>query len=112
MQEHQLKLASEPFEAIASGRKTIESRLHDEKRQNIKVNDIIKFTNSDNPSQSVRAKVTGLLHYRTFKDMFANNYPAKFGGESPEWLLRQISRFYSESEQEQYGVVGIEFILV
>ena len=29
---HQLKLATEPFEAIVSGKKTIESRLYDEKR--------------------------------------------------------------------------------
>lgn len=33
MTTHHLQLAAEPFEAITNGRKTIESRLYDEKRQ-------------------------------------------------------------------------------
>jgi ASC-1-like (ASCH) protein len=34
---HQLKLATEPFDVIVSGNKTIESRLYDEKRQKIQL---------------------------------------------------------------------------
>lgn len=39
---HQLKLASLPFESIKSGRKTIESRLYDEKRREINLGDEIE----------------------------------------------------------------------
>ncbi len=112
MVEHQLKLASEPFETIASGKKTIESRLFDEKRQLINPGDIIVFINRENPSQSLKVKVIGLLRYATFKDMFMNNLPDKFGGESKDWLLNQMNEFYSEDEQSQYGVVGIQFELI
>lgn len=111
MNEHELKLATEPFEAIASGRKTIEVRLFDEKRQAIQLGDTIIFTNRENPSQTLKVKVIGLLRYDTFADLFNSNEPAKFGGETAEWLLNQISEFYSEDEQRQYGVLGIQFRL-
>ena len=108
---HQLKLATEPFNAITSGNKTIESRLYDEKRQKIQLGDEIVFTNRDNPSQTTTVKVVGLLRYATFHDLFSHNNLRKFGGESIEWLENQISEFYSVEDQRLYGVVGIEFIL-
>jgi ASC-1-like (ASCH) protein len=43
--------------------------------------------------------------------MFERMEPAKFGGESKEWLLNQISEFYPKQEQEKFGVIGIEIIL-
>ena len=107
---HQLKLATEPFNAITSGNKTIESRLYDEKRQKIQLGDEIVFTNRDNPSQTTTVKVVGLLRYATFHDLFSHNNLRKFGGESIEWLENQISEFYSIEDQRLYGVVGIEFI--
>lgn len=111
MNKHELKLATEPFEAIASGRKTIESRLFDEKRQTIQLGDVMVFSNRENPSQTLRVKVIGLLRYGTFADLFINNDPTKFGGESTEWLLNQIGEFYSDDQQKMYGVVGIHFKL-
>ena len=79
---HKLKLAPEPFNAITSGNKTIESRLYDEKRQKIQLGDEIVFTNRGNPSQTATVKVVGLLRYATFHDLFSHNDPQKFGGES------------------------------
>lgn len=112
MNIHQLRLSEEPFVAIASGHKTIESRLYDEKRRKIQLGDRIIFTNVDNPSQTVTATVVGLLRYATFHDLFSHNDPRKFGGESVEWLERQMNEFYSLDEQLQESVVGIEFVLV
>lgn len=111
MTTHQLKLATEPFDAIVSGNKTIESRLYDDKRQKIQLGDEIVFTNRDNPSQTTTVKVVGLLRCATFYDLFSHNDPQKFGGESIEWLENQISEFYSIEDQQVHGVVGIEFIL-
>ncbi len=112
MTKHELKLANEPFEAIATGKKTIESRLFDEKRQAIQLEDILVFINREKPSQTLKVRVVGLLHYGTFDDLFSNNNPAKFGGKSKNWLMSQISEFYSFEEQTQYGVIGIEFVLI
>ena len=112
MTTHQLKLATEPFSAIVSGDKTIESRLYDEKRQKIQIGDQVIFTNRDNPSQTVTVKVVGLLRYAMFHDLFSHNNPRKFGGESVEWLENQIGEFYSLDDQLKDGVVGIEFEIV
>ena len=112
MNIHQLQLATVPFDAITSGVKTIESRLYDEKRQTIQLGDTIIFTNRENTDQTVSVKVIGLLRYETFHDLFVHNNPAKFGGESVEWLENQINEFYSIDDQKQDGVIGIEFELV
>ena len=109
MTTHQLKLATEPFNAIISGNKTIESRLYDAKRQKIQIGDRIIFTNRDNSEQTVTAEVVGLLRYATFCDLFSHNNPRKFGGDNVEWLENQISEFYSIEDQKIYGVIGIEF---
>ena len=109
MTTHQLKLATEPFNAIISGNKTIESRLYDAKRQRIQIGDRIIFTNRDNSEQTVTAEVVGLLRYATFRDLFSHNNPRKFGGDNVEWLENQISEFYSIEDQKIYGVIGIEF---
>ncbi len=112
MAEHELRLAAEPFENITSGKKTIESRLFDEKRQAIKLGDTIIFTNREHPSQTQRVKVVGLMRYNSFADLFRYNDPAKFGGDSEEWLLSRIGEFYSLDDQNQNGVIGIEFVLL
>ena len=109
MTTHQLKLATEPFNAIISGNKTIESRLYDTKRQKIQIGDRIIFTNRDNSKQTIATEVVGLLRYATFRDLFSHNNPRKFGGDNVEWLENQISEFYSVEDQKIYGVIGIEF---
>lgn len=112
MIEHELKLATEPFEAIVSGKKTVESRLYDEKRQTIQIGDTIVFVNRESHSHIIRVKVIGLLRYKSFIDLFSHNNPAKFGGEDVIWLLNQINEFYSLESQEHYDVAGIEFTLL
>jgi len=41
---HKMKLNEEPFEKIKNGTKTVEFRLYDEKRKQIKVGDKIEFS--------------------------------------------------------------------
>lgn len=111
MNTHQLQLATAPFNAIVSGAKTIESRLYDEKRQRIQIGDTIEFTNREDPKETISVKVIGLYRYAAFRDLFSHNDPAKFGGESIKWLENQINEFYSIGDQQEHGVVGIEFEL-
>ncbi len=105
--QHQMKLATEPFNKIASGAKVIESRLFDEKRQQIAIGDIIEFTENDKPENTVKTIVKGLLRYQTFKELFADYEPSLFGEESRDFLLNQIKQFYSDEDEQKYGVVGI-----
>ena len=107
MSTHHLKLATVPFDAIVSEQKTIESRLYDEKRQQIKIGDKIIFTNRENPDQTVAVEVIGLLCYKTFKDLFSHNHPGKFGGESVQWLvLNRILSLHSKATSKIVAVTG------
>ena len=107
-----MKLSYEPFEKVARGEKVIESRLFDEKRQQIMLGDKIEFSENDNSEQKVKTRVRGLLRYKSFQDLFTDHEPSLFGGESREALLNQIKQFYSNKDEQKYGVVGIRIELV
>ncbi len=106
-----MEVATKPFNDIASGKKAIESRLFDEKRQRIAIGDQIIFNENDKPEKNVATKVIGLLRYRTFKELFADHEPSLFGEESRDFLLTQIRQFYSDENEQKYGVVGIRCLL-
>jgi len=107
MKHHHMKLATVPYNKIVSGKKIIESRLFDEKRQQISIGDTIEFSEDDKPKNVVRATVTDLFRYKTFKELFAVHEPSLFGEESRDFLLSQIKQFYSDEDELKYGVVGI-----
>ena len=111
MKTHQMKLALGPFEQIASGEKIIESRLYDEKRQQVSVGDYIEFSCVDDMARKIQAEVRVLYQYRSFDALFSDFPPAYFGGASKEELLTTIKNFYSEEDQETYGVVGIRLFI-
>ena len=112
MKKQYMKLATEPFNKIASGQKVIESRLYDEKRQHINIGDTIEFSENDNPEHKTITVVKGLLRYATFAELFADHDPTLFGEESKEFLLHQIRQFYSDEDEQTYGVVGIRLALI
>lgn len=64
--EHQMKLFEESFEPIKSGKKVIEIRLNDEKRQAIKIGDESKFLKLPACEEALRVKVLGLSQYCSF----------------------------------------------
>ena len=107
-----MKLASEPFNKIASGVKVIESRLFDEKRQQISIGDEIEFSENENSDNKEKTVVKGLLRYQTFKELFADHEPALFGEESRDFLLSQIKSFYSAEDERKYGVIGVRLELI
>ncbi len=110
--QHQMKLATEPYNNIASGKKVIESRLFDEKRQQISIGDQIVFSENENPESTVTTVVKGLLRYQTFKELFADHDPSLFGEDSRDFLLTQIKSFYSDEDEQKYGVIGVRLELV
>lgn len=107
-----MKLASAPFEKIASGNKVIESRLYDEKRQQINLGDQVEFTCAEDQSRKVETTVKALYRYHDFKNLFSDFSPFLFGGTSKDELLKEIETFYSKEEQNTYGVVGIKIEVV
>ncbi|MNR54911.1 hypothetical protein D3C85_1751870 [compost metagenome] len=57
-------------------------------------------------------RVVGLLRYRSFEDMYQRNDPGKFGGTSADELTDGIRAYYSQEDEQRYGVVGIEIELI
>ncbi len=110
---YEMKLGEEPFIAIKENRKVIESRLYDEKRQVISLGDTITFIHNEDVEQKTTRVVTGLLRYQYFKQLFEDHEAALFGGErNTAQLLQQIKQFYSDTDEEKYGVVGIRLALI
>ena len=111
---HYMKLASEPFEQIRFGAKTIELRLYDEKRQAVSAGDTIIFTNlADN--HQVGAKVLKLHIFDCFTELY-NNLPLLKCGYTEQELDTaspdDMLAYYPKEKQEKYKVVGIEIELI
>ena len=108
-----MKLHTEPFEMIKSGRKTIELRLWDEKRQKIKIGDTIVFTNTSS-GERMSATVKKLHRFDSFAELYQSLPLLKCGYTEEDIGTAQASdmeAYYSADEQAKYGVVGIEISL-
>ena len=108
--KHNMKLKPAPFEMIKSGIKTIELRLFDEKRQRIKTGDAIVFTNNVN-GETLHAKVAKLHRFDSFEELYKSLPLLKCGytiDDIDNAKPSDMEQYYSNEEQEKYGVVGIE----
>lgn len=107
---HYMKLQASPFEMIKSGQKTIELRLFDEKRQQIKAGDQIVFT-STTTGETLHTTVVKLHRFDNFDELY-KSLPLLQCGYTPETIDKatptDMQQYYSAEEQKEYGVVGIE----
>ena len=107
-----MKLQPQPFEAIKSGRKDIEMRLYDEKRKQIKKEDLIEFTNLET-GEKILCKVTDLHIFSSFKQLYAHFDKKRLGYHENETAKpSDMEKYYPKSEQAQFGVIGIEIKLI
>lgn len=107
-----MKLKPFSFDKIKEGKKIIEVRLYDEKRQSIKIGDVIEFKREPEQIEIVKAEVVGLLNYKTFVDLY-NDFPVSyFGHPNKEDLIKSIYTFYTKEQEEKYTVLGIRIKLV
>ncbi len=108
--EHQMKLNAAPFEMIKNGRKTIELRLWDEKRQKIEIGDTIVFTNTAN-GEKLEITVLQLHRFKDFEELY-QSLPLLKCGYTEETIgfakASDMDAYYSVADQAKYGVVGIE----
>lgn len=110
-----MKLNPPPFTAIETGKKNIELRINDEKRQQIKLGDTITFTNTTDPEQKLFTKVTALHHAPSFAELFTT-IPLSVcgfdGALSPKDAANTMRQYYSEDAEMKYGALGIELVLI
>lgn len=113
--EHVMKLRPNPFSMIKNGKKTIELRLYDEKRQLISVGDVIRFVNTKDEKDVLVAEVMQLHIFKSFDELYQNLPLLKCGytEENVDSALpSDMEAYYSKEEQSRYGVVGIEIGLL
>jgi ASC-1-like (ASCH) protein len=108
---HQMKLQPEPFNQIKSGTKTIEVRLFDEKRQQIVVDDTITFSRKDSGVDVIETRVTDLVKFNNFADLF-NTYDREVYGAKSAEDYTSMYQYYSKEAEEKYGVLAIHLQVV
>lgn len=107
-----MHLKEEPFNSIKNGTKTIEMRLFDEKRQQLKIGENIKFINNKT-GEELLTQIVNLHKFNSFEELYKNFDKIKLGYK--EWEVAKSSdmlKYYPQSEQQKYGVVGIEIKLI
>lgn len=108
---HSMNLNESPFQMIMMGKKTIELRLNDEKRRLIHIGDYILFTNTSNKTETLLVEVINLYHFDSFKTLY-ESLPLNKCGYEPDELSSaspdDMLLYYTEKEQQLYGVLGIE----
>ena len=111
---HEMRLDPTPFAAIAEGRKTLELRLFDEKRQAITEGDTILFCERGS-GRRLTARVVALHRFQGFAELYAALPLSKCGYRECELATASpadMEKYYSLAEQEKYGVVAIEISLI
>ena len=105
---HEMKLQPEYFNFILNGTKRIEIRLNDEKRQLLKIKDLIEFTNRANYEKMI-VEIEDLCYYPTFEELYKHFDKISMGYDENEVANYQdMEEYYSKEEQSKYGVVGIK----
>lgn len=107
-QIHDMKLNNTAWKSIKKNKKSIELRLNDEKRQKIKVGDIVIFTNQETGKQ-IKRKVKKLHPYPNFEELYAHFPKKKLGyAKKKEASFKDMEKYYSKKDIEKNGVLGIE----
>lgn len=104
MKTHNMTLKQPYFDLIKCGKKTIELRLYDSKRQQIVPGDRITFQNGDNFNT---VNVKGLVRAENFASLFDLIDVKKTGLENVDNAINIMEQFYDKDAQKKFGVVGI-----
>ncbi len=105
---HKMKVQTKYYNLLKSGKKVVELRLFDEKRQQIKIGDEIVFSNLSDTNDSFIAQVINLYRAESFDKLCQIITPAQAGFTSKEELITVLQEFYTPDSQQKYGVLGIE----
>ena len=102
--EHRMKLRNKPFEQIKNNKKTIEMRLYDEKRKQIKEKDTIIFTNIET-NEELKVEVEKLYIFNNFEELYNYFDKKELGYENEEASYKDMEAYYSKQKQKEYLVL-------
>lgn len=105
---HHMHLTQKAFDQMDRGRKTLELRLWDEKRRQIRVGDVIRFENVEDETDVLHMDVTELLRFPSFEELYRSVSLADCGYAAGETASpKDMDAFYTPEEQARWGVVAI-----
>jgi len=106
---------SEPwFTLISLGLKTVEGRKNKGIFKEMRVGDIIQWTNDDFDNRTVLTKITKKVEYDTFADYLNNEELEKClpGMPSLEHGLSVYFKYFTKEDETKYGVIAIHLELI
>lgn len=107
----EMKLRPDPFNRICSGEKTIEYRLHDEKRSLLNKGDYIRFTEMAAGERTVLVEVIDIFTAPSF--IALEQRLLKIGLLAKDsFSPTGMREYYSVEDEEKYGVMGIRISVV
>ncbi|MCQ2426523.1 MAG: ASCH domain-containing protein, partial [Lachnospiraceae bacterium] len=115
VRNHTMKLYAAPFEKILAGKKSVEIRCNDTKRQKLRVGDTITFEKQTNEGGTLTVRVTSLDTYPTFEELIEAKGLTVLGCEpedTPESCLKKLLRIYGKRQVQTYGAVAIGIELI
>lgn len=102
----EMKLRPNPFRRICSGEKTVEYRLHDEKRSLLNKGDYIRFTEIADEARTVLVEIIDIFTAPSFSALEQRLIEVGLlsrGAFSPTGMRE----YYSAEDEEKYDVMGI-----
>lgn len=106
-----MKLNPEPFDLVRSNEKTLEIRLNDLKRQQIKVGDTIEFTKRPDLIEKIDVEVLDLLPCESFTELVEKSEMSDFGRPdnfNKNDFVKAMYDIYDKPDEEKWGVLGIK----
>ena len=107
---HRMHLAPKPLQRMWHGQKTLELRLNDPKRRQLRVGDVIRFEDTTDDTEILHAEVKELRPFPSFRELYAA-LPLSEMGYSPEEEKTaspaDMDKYYTPEEQARWGVLAI-----
>ena len=105
---HEMRLWPNPFNKIKAGTKTVELRLNDEKRKELKVNDEISFKNIET-NESINVIIKHIEKFPSFQELYDSYNKISLGyNEDDDADYKDMEVYYSKKDIKKYGVIAIE----
>ena len=107
-----MRLHNLPFEQIKAGKKCVEIRLFDEKRQQIQEGDNLIFVNIQS-GEMLRCIVRKLAQFPDFTALYEAYESKALGYEEGEKVdPADMLQYYTIEEVKAYGTLAIELLLL
>ena len=110
-----MEYLSEPwFTLISLGLKTVEGRKNKGRFKEMKVGDIVEWTNDDFKPRKVLTRITEKKNYKTFEEYLRKEGLQKClpGMPSIEHGLSVYFKYFTKEDEAKYGVTAIRIQVI